>query len=126
MSERNRDKIKRLEHELGRYEKKVGDLMKVNAQLAKRAQGVEEISMATDALLARLALAYGETATDPDTGKEIGKRLVLESFDVRDTYREYEAHARKDGDKYVIGVGLRNDPDDDKRETEVTDGIDKC
>lgn len=126
MSERNRDKIKRLEHELGRYEKKVGDLMKVNAQLAKRAQGVKEISMATDALLARLALAYGETATDPDTGKEIGKRLALDAFDVLDTYREYEVHARKDGDKYVIGVGLRNDPDDDKREAEAANGIDKC
>ena len=28
MSERNRDKVKRLEHELGRYQKKVGELMK--------------------------------------------------------------------------------------------------
>ena len=33
MSERNRDKVKRLEHELGRYQKKVGELMKANAKL---------------------------------------------------------------------------------------------
>lgn len=40
MSERNRDKVKRLEHELGRYQKKVGELMKLNAQLSQRAQAL--------------------------------------------------------------------------------------
>lgn len=117
MSTRNRDKIKQLEHELGRYEKKVGDLMKVNAQLAKRARGVAEISIATDALLAQVAIAYGEDAVDPDTGAVIGKRLMLPKFDARETYRKYEVHARRDGENYIIGVGLRDDPADGKRES---------
>lgn len=117
MSERNRDKVKRLEHELGRYQKKVGELMKVNAQLARRAEGVAEISMATDALLAQVAIIYGEDVTDEDTGLTIGMRLTLPKFDVRKVYRQYEVHARRDGENYVIGVGLRDDPADSKRET---------
>jgi len=117
MSERNRDKVKNLEHELGRYQKKVGELMKLNAQLSRRAEGVTEISMATDALLAQGALTYGEDVIDEDTGLPIGMRLTLPKFDVRETYRRYEVHARRDGESYVIGVGLRDDPADGKRET---------
>ena len=119
MSERNRDKIKKLEHELGRYQKNVGELLKVNAQLARRADGVAEISMATDALLAQVAIIYGEDVVDEDTGLTIGMRLTLPKFDVRKVYRQYEVHARKDGDNYIIGVGLRDDPADGKRETTV-------
>jgi hypothetical protein len=116
MSERNRDKVKRLEHELGRYQKKVGELMKANAQLARRAAGVAEISIATDALLAQVAITYGEDAVDPDTGAVIGKRMTLPKFDAREIYRKYEVHARRDGEQYIIGVGLRDDPADRKRE----------
>ena len=83
MSERNRDKVKRLEHELGRYQKKVGELMKLNAQLSQRAAGVAEISIATDALLAQVAIIYGEDVIDEDTGLTIGMRLMLPKFDVR-------------------------------------------
>lgn len=119
MSERNRDKVKRLEHELGRYQKKVGELMKVNAQLARCAEGVAEISMATDALLAQVAIIYGEDVIDEDTGLTIGMRLTLPKFDVRKVYRQYEVHARRDGENYIIGVGLRDDPADSKRETAV-------
>lgn len=117
MSERNRDKVKNLEHELGRYQKKVGELMKLNAQLSRRAEGVTEISMATDALLAQVALTYGEDVIDEDTGLPIGMRLTLPKFDVRETYRQYEVHARRDDGSYIIGVGLRDDPADGKRET---------
>lgn len=116
MSERNRDKVKKLKHEIGRYEKRCGDLMKLNAQLSKRAAGVSEISIATDALLAQVAIAYGEDAVDPDTGAVIGKRLMLPKFDARETYRKYEVHARRDDENYIIGVGLRDDPADSKRE----------
>ncbi len=112
MSERNRDKVKRLEHELGRYQKKVGELMKLNAQLSQRAAGVAEISIATDALLAQVAIIYGEDVIDEDTGLTIGMRLMLPKFDVRKVYRQYEVHARRDGGNYIIGVGLRDDPCD--------------
>nr|DAE52905.1 MAG TPA: hypothetical protein [Caudoviricetes sp.] len=117
MSTRNRDKIKQLEHELGRYEKRCGDLMKLNAQLSKRSSGVTEISIATDALLAQVAIIYGEDVIDEDTGLTIGMRLTLPKFDVRKVYRQYEVHARRDGENYIIGVGLRDDPADGKRES---------
>lgn len=116
MSERNRDKIKKLKHEIGRYEKRCGDLMKLNAQLSQRAAGVAEISIATDALLAQVAIIYGEDVIDEDTGLTIGMRLTLPKFDVRKVYRQYEVHARSDGENYIIGVGLRDDPADGKRE----------
>lgn len=83
MSERNRDKIKKLKHEIGRYEKRCGDLMKLNAQLSKRASGVAEISIATDALFAQVAIAYGEDAVDPDTGG--GHRQTPDAAEVRRT-----------------------------------------
>lgn len=117
MSERNRDKIKKLKRELGRYEKRCGDLMKMNAQLSRRAAGVAEISIATDALLTQVAIIYGEDVIDEDTGLTIGMRLMLPKFDVRKVYRQYEVHARRDGENYIIGVGLRDDPADGKRET---------
>ena len=117
MSERNRDKIKKLKRELGRYEKRCGDLMKLNAQLSRRAAGVAEISIATDALLTQVAIIYGEDVIDEDTGLTIGMRLTLPKFDVRKVYRQYEVHARRDGENYIIGVGLRDDPADSKRET---------
>lgn len=63
-----------------------------------------------------MAIAYGEDAVDPDTGAVIGKRLMLPKFDARETYRRYEVHARRDGENYIIGVGLRDDPADSKRE----------
>ena len=116
MSERNRDKVKKLKHEIGRHEKRCGDLMKLNAQLSKRAAGVAEISIATDALLAQVAIIYGEDVIDEDTGLTIGMRLTLPKFDVRKVYRQYEVHARRDGENYIIGVGLRDDPADSKRE----------
>lgn len=128
MSERNRDKIKKLKRELGRYEKRCGDLMKLNAQLSKRASGVAEISIATDALLAQVAITYGEDVIDEETGLTIGMRLTLPKFDVRKVYRQYEVHARRDGENYIIGVGLRDDPADSKREAagNATESTQEC
>ena len=80
--------------------------------------------MAMDALLAQVAIAYGEDAVDPNTGAVIGKRLTLPKFDARETYRKYEVHARRDEEQYIIGVGLRDDPADSKGETEAKDGAD--
>ena len=49
MSERNRDKVKRLEHELGRYQKKVGELVEANAKLREDIKGLNQLRMAFDA-----------------------------------------------------------------------------
>lgn len=122
MSERNRDKVKRLEHELGRYQKKVGELMEANAKLRKDAEGLDQLRAVFDAWIIQIALAYGETVKDPDTGKDIPrmKALHLAMPKVSPTLRNYEIHQRVDEKNMMhIAVGLRDDPADSKRETTV-------
>lgn len=125
MSERNRDKVKRLEHELGRYQKKVGELMKANEKLREDMEGLNQLRMAFDAWIIQIALAYGEAVKDPDTGEEIlrMKALHLERPKVNPLLEEYEIHQRVDEKNVMhIAVGLRNDPADSK--VEVNDGSD--
>lgn len=125
MSERNRDKVKRLEHELGRYQKKVGELVEANAKLREDIKGLNQLRMAFDAWIIQIALAYGEAVKDPDTGEEIPRMKVLhlERPKVNPTLRNYEIHQRVDEKNMMhIAVGLRDDPTDSK--TEVNDGAD--
>ena len=115
MSERNRDKVKQLEHELGRYQKKVGELMKANAKLREDMKGLNQLRMAFDAWIIQIALAYGEAVKDPDTGEEIPrmKALKLERPKVNPLLGEYEIHQRVDEKNVMhIAVGLRDDPCD--------------
>ncbi len=58
--ERNTDKIKRLEHELGRYQKKVADQKKEISKLECLAGGMNEFMAAKNACDAMLAICYGE------------------------------------------------------------------
>lgn len=120
MSTRNRDKIKQLEHELGRYQKKVGELMKANAKLREDMQGLNQLRMAFDAWIIQIALAYGETVKDPDTGKEIlrMKALPTEMPRVKELLTRYEVWDRVDPQTNImhIAVGLRDDPADGKQE----------
>jgi hypothetical protein len=125
MSERNRDKVKRLEHELGRYQKKVGELMKANAKLREDMKGLNQLRMAFDAWIIQIALAYGEAVKDPDTGEDIPrmKALHLERPKVSPLLGQYEIHQRVDEKNVMhIAVGLRDDPSDSK--AEVNDGSD--
>lgn len=120
----NKQKIAALEKELRRYEKKVGDLQKINAKLAGEVAaaraGIAQYGSAVDAVLAQTALYYGEAATDPDTGKRIGWRLELPLFKAAALLRKYEVHARRDDKRqtYIVGVGLRDDPDDHKSDAQ--------
>ena len=125
MSERNRDKVKQLEHELGRYQKKVGELMKANAKLREDMKGLNQLRMAFDAWTIQIALAYGEAVKDPDTGEDIPrmKALHLERPTVNPLLGQYEIHQRVDEKNVMhIAVGLRDDPADGKRE--ANDGAD--
>lgn len=111
----NKQKIAELEKKLRRYEKKIEDMKKINAKLSAQVVGSAQISNAVDAIVIQTALTYGETATDPDTGEEIGKRLTLPPVKVSELLKRYEVHARRDSDgQYIIGVGLRDDPRDHK------------
>lgn len=125
MSERNRDKVKKLEHELGRYQKKVGELMKINAQLRKDVEGLDQLRAVFDAWVIQITLAYGETVKDPDTGEDIPrmKALHLERPKVNPLLGQYEIHQRVDEKNVMhIAVGLRDGPADSKEE--VNDGAD--
>lgn len=125
MSERNRDKVKRLEHELGRYQKKVGELMEANAKLREDLKGLNQLRMAFDAWTIQIALAYGEAVKDPDTGEDIPrmKALHLERPKVSPLLGQYEIHQRVDEKNVMhIAVGLRDDPADSKEEAH--DGAD--
>lgn len=108
--ERNVDKIKRLEHELGRWHKKVADTAKENEKLrealAQADAGNQETQALVDAVLTAVVLEHGERAMDPDApetalGWRLGRPVLLRQGDageVRDTRRRGE-----DG-KYILGV----------------------
>lgn len=119
MSERNRDKVKKLEHELGRYQKKVGELLEANAKLRKDVEGLDQLRAVFDAWVIQIALAYGEAVKDPDTGEDIPrmKALHLERPKVNPLLGQYEIHQRVDENNVMhIAVGLRDDPADSERE----------
>ncbi len=115
MSERNSDKVKRVERELGRYQKKVADLTRENARLREDMKGLNQLRMAFDAWTIQIALAYGEAVKDPDTGEDIPrmKALHLERPKVSPLLGQYEIHQRVDEKNVMhIAVGLRDDPCD--------------
>lgn len=78
--ERNVDKIKRLEHELGRYRKKVADQAreteKLRQKVADADAGSAQLQAMVDAVLTAVALEYGLHVTDEEaSGEELGWRL---------------------------------------------------
>lgn len=108
--ERNVDKIKRLEHELGRWRKKVADTAKENEKLrealAQADVGNQETQALVDAVLTAVVLEHGEQAMDPDAPETaLGWRLAVPRFSVKEMREKYEIHARRGEDgKYILGV----------------------
>ena len=111
MAERNSDKIKRLQKDLGRYVKKVQDQQKVikdiGAELSHYQKGVEDLNKLVNALTIQLALHYGKTITE--NGEDLGQRLAVPIFDIDKLVSEYEVHARRDEklNQYIVGVVKR-------------------
>lgn len=108
---RNIDKIKELEKEVGRRDKKISDqsaeLKKYKAIADASEKGMAEINATVDSLLAQLAIKYGENVTDDD-GNNIGYRLTLAKYSVEETLGTYEVRAQRDKDEnYVVGVMKR-------------------
>lgn len=108
---RNVDKIKQLEHEIGRRDKKISDqakeLEKLNRQLEQARAGSMEVQAVVDATLTAVVLARGVDAEDPDKpGTVLGKRMEIPAFNVKEMREKYEIHARRDekGGLYVLGV----------------------
>lgn len=111
MAERNTDKIKRLQSDLGRYVKKVQDQQKVikdvGAELAHYQKGVEDLNKLINALMIQLALQYGKQISE--NGEDLGLRLAVPIFDMDKLVKEYEVHARRDEklNQYIVGVVKR-------------------
>lgn len=107
---RNVDKIKGLEYELGRYQKKVADqeaiIKRQNKMLETATAGLGELRRATDAILAQAAVHHGETITDDDGKTTLGFRLEVPMVPVAETLAQYEVKARRDAERrvYVIGA----------------------
>ena len=101
--ERNVDKIKRLEHELGRWRKKVADTAKENEKLREALAQADVGNQETQALV---VLEHGERAMDPDAPETaLGWRLAVPFFSVKEMREKYEIHARRGEDgKYILGV----------------------
>ena len=107
---RNVDKIKSLEKELGKYQKKVayqGKLLrKLRDELERSHAGAIQLQAAADGLLTAVALEFGEIVRDEETGAELGHRLTVPMFSLRERRQKYEVHARRDEEAktYVLGI----------------------
>lgn len=110
---RNIDKIKTLEKEVKKYQKKIEDQQKIifrlSSKLDQAMAGLKEMQSLTDAVLANAAIACGEKVTEE--GETIGYRLTLPYFSASETLKRYKIGARKDeSGAYIIGVMERDDP----------------
>jgi hypothetical protein len=80
---KKRDEIKLLKHELGRYQKKVGDQSKEIASLTKRwkeaLSAMDGAHHAVNLIMARVCQTFGTEVQDEDNGNaHIGYRMSME------------------------------------------------
>ena len=107
---RNVEKIRSLEKELGKYQKKVADQGKLIDRLTKELEsalgGARQLQVVVDGLLTAVALEFGDTIKDEETGAELGHRLMLSMFDALELRKKYEVRARRDEEAqtYVLGI----------------------
>ena len=118
-------------NELARYREKVGRMEAENRSLRKQLgvnqEGLKQLQesfcMASDALLAVLAIKFGKPVVDDEEksstfGQTIGHRLELDYYDAREIHRKYEVRAEFQDEKFVIGVSEREV--DDQAKTAAT------
>lgn len=109
MNERNADKVKRLENELGRYKKKVADQQAIikdqGQRLVEASQGAQELNTAVDGLLIAIALEYGHSITDDDGTVIMGDNLVVPFFVLEDMLNKYQLKcSRTESGGYLVRV----------------------
>ena len=120
---RNVDKIKDLEHELGRYRKKVADqdaqIEKLKDMVQYQTEGAQELGRLIDAILAAVASKYGVVVRD-ESQEVIGYRLELDDFAVDRMMDRFQVNSQKRGTQYIIGAMLKEENDNDRSdETEA-------
>lgn len=114
---RNRDRIKQLEHELGRYQKKVGDQGKeINAlkkQVAVFEIGAGQTHHAVNMVMARVCQTFGAEVLDEDNeNAHIGYRVSFQKPS-EDLLKQYTVRTNmsEDGESFVIGLELKWEED---------------
>ena len=120
---RNIDKIKDLEHELGRYRKKINDqsiqMADLEAKVRLFEEGARQTNVLVDALMAAVAQKYGIVVRGEDD-EAIGYRLELDDFAVDRMMDRFQVSSQKRGTQYIIGAMLKEVKEDDTgHETEA-------
>lgn len=113
---RNIDKIKDLEHELGRHRKKINDqsiqMADLEAKVRLFEEGARQTNVLVDALMAAVAQKYGIVVRGEDD-EAIGYRLELDDFAVDRMMDRFEVSSQKRGTQYIIGAMLKEVKEDD-------------
>lgn len=119
-----REEIKALKHELGRYQKKVGDQAKQIVTITREKNDAERnflaVNHANNLVLIELAEKYGVKVTDDDSGDCIGYRLQFPVPSV-DLDRKYDMRVEKKDGMFTVGIVLKEEDhaaDDDTGETD--------
>lgn len=112
----NKQKIAELETKLRRYEKRTGDLQKLNAKLSAEMAEIRHADKLRAemirAIQIRLALTFGKDVLDPDDGVKIAKELTILPINPMELLDKYRIVGRIDNqtNNYVIRVDQIDDP----------------
>ena len=114
---RNIDKIKDLEHEMGRYRKKVNDqsiqIADLEAKIRLYEEGARQTNTLVDAIMAAVANKYGIVVRG-EAEEVIGYRLELDDFAVDRMMDRFQVNSQKRGTQYIIGAMLKEVEEDDR------------
>ncbi len=107
MADRNVDRIKELELELGRWKKRVSgqqkELARLKEELKEFEAGRAQLCQAADGVLAETAKTFGERLKDG------GWRMSIPAPSVARTARDYDVLAQREAGGYVVTVLPRKD-----------------
>lgn len=116
--------IAHLKDQIARYQDKCGrqsaEIERLKRENDNALRCVEHANLTLNATLIAVAIAHGERVQDEDKPDVfLGYRLTLPE-NIFELEKKYEMHARKDEktNEIVVAVGLRDDPNDHKRDSE--------
>lgn len=116
--------IAHLKDQIARYQDKCGrqsaEIERLKRENDNALRCVEHANLTLNATLIAVAIAHGERVQDEDKPDVfLGHRLTLPE-NMTELAEKYEVHARKDEktNEIVVAVGLRDDPNDHKRDSE--------
>lgn len=116
--------IAHLKDQIARYQDKCGrqsaEIERLKRENDNALRCVEHANLTLNATLIAVAIAHGERVQDEDKPDVfLGHRLTLPE-NMTELAEKYEVHARKDEktNEIVVAVGLRDDPNDHKRDGE--------